>query len=771
MNIQKFLHLIFLLLIISTFLLFNITHILAAEVHIYPNESIQLTIEGSNDGDIIILHQGTYVENINFLGKAITLRSNNPNDPNVVAATIIDGNQTDSVIIFNHKEESNCILSGITLQNGKSCFGGAVYCSFSSPTIHNCIITKNSTSNDGAGICCDYSSAPIIRNCIITGNFALNSTGNACGGGIYCSYTSPTIINCTVSKNAADMGGGIYCSSSSPYIVNSIFWDNGSEIYVMQGSNPKLSYCDIQGGYPGLGNINANPLFIDPETDNYSLQINSPCLDTGNPRISDRASSPSDIGAYGGNGEIESVPINIVVSTDGSGNFSSIQDAIDYAINGDTITVFPGTYSENLVIGAKNISLISQGGYQSTIINGSGSGSVIVLTNVGAAAIFDGFTIQNGSAEYGGGIWCQFSSPSIRDCILHNNSASWGGGIYCSFSSPTINSCTITENLANTGGGIGCQYSSPQFSNCILHNNSASWGGGIYCSFSSPDIMNCTFNKNSTDLGGGIYCSSSSPTITNSILWGDLPNEVFLYNSIPLITFSNIQKGYEGEGNIDEDPLFYDPNRGEYHLQTGSPCIDAGINNGAPDKDIEGKPRPFAEKVDLGAHEFAYDSLMTFFQDIDADGYGNPNVKSTAIDAPEGFVENPDDCDDTNNHTHPNAEEICDNEDNNCDGWIDVTIKKTSGLTIENLQEGRNIIFLNTACHSYSSFDFLSNFKNLDRFVSIHHKDQFSEAFQSNYSFFGKISGEKITLPYSSSITSEDSTYIYIIDLNCAGSL
>ena len=72
-----------------------------------------------------------------------------------------------------------------------------------------------------------------------------------------------SIINCTIYGNSTPSeGDGIYCLKSSPYIVNTILWEN--ELFTAPGSNPKLSYCNIQAGYPGLGNIEADPLFLDP---------------------------------------------------------------------------------------------------------------------------------------------------------------------------------------------------------------------------------------------------------------------------------------------------------------------------------------------------------------------------------------------------------------------------------------------------------------------------------------------------------------------------
>jgi len=110
-----------------------------------------------------------------YLGKDITVRSTDPNDPDIVAATIIDGNQQDSVVIFNSGEGSNTVLSGITLQNGKVKYleeGPGIRCELSSPTITKCNIIKNLSNPDSSsGALWCKSCSPIISNCLITENY------------------------------------------------------------------------------------------------------------------------------------------------------------------------------------------------------------------------------------------------------------------------------------------------------------------------------------------------------------------------------------------------------------------------------------------------------------------------------------------------------------------------------------------------------------------------------------------------------------------------
>jgi len=136
--------------------------------------------------------------------------------------------------------------------------------------------------------------------------------------------------------------------------------------------------------------------------------------------------------------------------------------------------------------------------------------------------------------------------------------------------------------------------------NCTISGNTAGYdGGGINCDpCSSPIVTNCTITGNMAgDHGGGIYhYTHMSPAITNCILWGDRPDEVYIGGGgEPVITYSDVQGGWEGEGNIDGDPLFVMPNYDEYRLLWGSPCIDAG--------DPELKD-PDGTRSNMGAHLF-----------------------------------------------------------------------------------------------------------------------------------------------------------------------
>jgi len=247
-------------------------------------------------------------------------------------------------------------------------------------------------------------------------------------------------------------------------------------------------------------------------------------------------------------------------------------------------------------------------------------------------AVIDGFTIRNGSGKRtlvvtmgvfpppvyidqwseGGGIYCEHSSPTITNCIISGNMVE---GFSDCMGFPTwmnknrmISEKGISKVYSHAyGGGIYCVNSSPTITNCTISGNDSLGepgnGGGIYYAYSSPTITNCTISGNSaSDYGGGIYLNDYySSTITNSILWGNMASTGSEIIGSPIVTYSDVQGGWMGEGNIDEDPLFIGAKN--YHLSLGSPCIDGGTDAGVY-VDIDGQPRPYGFGFDMGSDEY-----------------------------------------------------------------------------------------------------------------------------------------------------------------------
>jgi len=274
---------------------------------------------------------------------------------------------------------------------------------------------------------------------------------------------------------------------------------------------------------------------------------------------------------------------------------------------------------------------------------------------------------DNFATLLGGGVHNFRSAPTVTDCTFSNNSAKYGGGMHTYDGSPTVTNCSFSNNLAvEKGGGMVNNLSSPTVTNCVFFANSAELGGGIHDENASSRVVNCTFVANSARDGGGLmsYNPTSASTVTNSVFIGNsgswtgggvynshaaltvtnctfggntggavssygaagyvvltiVTNSILWDNDWEIVnagtaattaTFSIVQGGYSGTGNLSSSPLFVDAGNGDLRLQSGSPAVDTGSNvaalSGVPDRD--GNPRVVdgnsdgTATVDMGAYE------------------------------------------------------------------------------------------------------------------------------------------------------------------------
>lgn len=242
----------------------------------YP--TIQNAITDSVDGTTIIVRDGTYTgqgnRNIDFMGKAIVLRSENGPENCIIDCQASEADPH-RAFDFHNREDANAILDGFTITNSNEAFGGAIRCSsYSSPTIQNCHIINNMAAH-GGGIYC--SSNPVIKNCLIENNIAgglWGSGGGICastspqienciirnnmaideGGGLAFSGTNPSVCNCQIINNSAKYGGGIYSSARNLIVENCQTTGNkansGGGFYVYTTSaNIKIDNCTISGNW------------------------------------------------------------------------------------------------------------------------------------------------------------------------------------------------------------------------------------------------------------------------------------------------------------------------------------------------------------------------------------------------------------------------------------------------------------------------------------------------------------------------------------------
>ena len=306
------------------------------------------------------------------------------------------------------------------------------------------------------------------------------------------------------------------------------------------------------------------------------------------------------------------------VNWDGSADFTAIQEAIDASVDGDTVIVHPGVYSETTISGSyyvvvefwgKNIVLRSLDPndpriVESTVIDGLGM--YLPVSFVGtedSTCVLSGFTIRNGYSMSGGGISgtvdpldVGISSARISNCIITGNVA-WGnhsaflfggmgGGLL--FCDGPITNCVIVANYANTEGGGMANCDGP-ITNCLIAGNRADgvYGGGLYdC---DGAISNCTISGNYAGVaaGGLEHCSG---IIVNSIIWGKYTDHAEYGQELEECVAPSYccVRGWtgEGEGNISDDPRFAFGPLGDCYLScrasgqtVDSPCIDVGSNS------------------------------------------------------------------------------------------------------------------------------------------------------------------------------------------------
>lgn len=337
---------------------------------------------------------------------------------------------------------------------------------------------------------------------------------------------------------------------------------------------------------------------------------------------------------------------------------------------------------------------------------------VVSAVRVDATAVLDGFTITGGKAfgsndpdkhSCGGGIYIDEGSPIIRDCLILRNAARYyGGGVYTrSQCTPTLIDCVIADNWSEWwGGGIFNHGSELALERCLISGNGAVYyGGGIHnhtngelaasncilsgnlvaeldaglggalSSYQGTAWLNfCTLVGNTASGGASLACDSSDPAVRNAfrvrncILWDF--NEPVWNNDLSTleITYSDVQGGWAGLGNINADPCFVEAGHweqagtpslrddswieGNYRLRWDSPCVDAGDPQETADAngtDFAGGQRRYGAAVDMGGYELKNEPPVAK-ADPDAAGFlltgttGSVTLDGTASWDPEGML-------------------------------------------------------------------------------------------------------------------------------------
>jgi len=580
-------------------------------------------------------------------------------------------------IRFNGASDS-CKLEYCHLKNGYSngdytdpdSFGGAIFCQNTALTLMNCLI-DGCTAVSGGAVALDGSDATISYNTIIS------NTSTWAGGGIYLDNNADaTLSNNKIIHNDAVVAGGIFCDSSTPFISHNIICHNSSnglnggmwiqsceptlinntithntgaglgissgsfeiknciitdnsylQIYVSGNPKPQVTYCCIEGGWSGNGNIDIQPHFADPENDDFHLQstvgryqngewvtdpVQSPCIDSGDPAspFSSEIMPNGDrinLGIYGNSEEASKSSPGTPVAGIASGEWTSSGNP--YNVFGDvwipedsTLILYEGInfiFHTNASFVVHPNATLKALGSEEHPITFSAADTIdfwqgITLDHAAEPCKMEFCYITDAKKEgnypenSGGGILLFNSSPELFGCTIRNCMAEGrGGAIACIDSSgPSLVQTVIDSCYAGSSGGAvyAINMSDISLKNCVLCNNETElYCGGLSVSFSDPEVINCTISDNvsAMESGGGIRCIGlSNMTIMNCIVWGNTGIDLQVSDgAVADVTYSDIEGGWAGLGNFSLPPEFYSYPLSLYCLSPASPCVDAGNPN------------------------------------------------------------------------------------------------------------------------------------------------------------------------------------------------
>jgi len=318
-------------------------------------------------------------------------------------------------------------------------------------------------------------------------------------------------------------------------------------------------------------------------------------------------------------------------------DFSTIQNGVDIAEEGDTVLVDKGVYNEQVKLREKNIVLKGNSDFESTILDGEifadkdSSSLIYIYLGENNSTVIQNFTIKNGNGTYinkyrkrqGGAVHCTNSSFTLKNCKIIDNSGYEGGALYYELSSSQIINCRFEQNYAGYGGGsVYAIFSDILIENChFINNESDRFGGGVFGKFSTYNISRTIMSGNKASNGGAIYSNTVNinfSTIINNVATagagggifctdGFIGNSIIYFNNKSsnnnqiyldywlvegnfTIEYCDIQNNWEGQGNFDFNPLL---NNTCYALLNNSPCIDKAN----PESELD----PDGTRADIGA--------------------------------------------------------------------------------------------------------------------------------------------------------------------------
>lgn len=464
--------------------------------------------------------------------------------------------------------------------NVASLRGGGMYNTASSPTVSGCEFLGNTAGDgEGGGMANDLGAAPSVSSTVFSENNA------RLGGGMLNRNASPAVSGSTFTGNEAPFGGGMLNLGASPQVADCTFSGNSADLGAgmrnVAGSDPDVSGCLFEGNAASLRGGGMYNTASSPTVSGCEFLGNSTAGGEGGGMANDVGAAPS------------------VSSTLFSENDARLGGGMLNRNAAPSVTggVFEGNEA----------------------VFGGG------MLNLGASPTVEGCTFSGNSADLGAGMRnVAGSAPDVSGCWFEGNAASVrGGGMHNTASSPTVDRCEFAGNSAEAGEGGGMlndHASAPEVSNSLFAGNAARIGGAMRNDNSSPAVVHCTFAGNSAVFGGAVHNQAASPFFANTIIWGNEadvagPETRSLSGSAPSWRHCNVRGsggsaawdpafGTDLGGNLDAEPLYVDAAGGDYRLQEGSPCIDAGdVAESVGDFDLDGNPRIAGVAADMGAYE------------------------------------------------------------------------------------------------------------------------------------------------------------------------